>query len=79
MLVTSSSQGKFYTKNFKKSSLYNFFVAIFLKIIILESNYTVVVQGLCDEFILEFMWLVICIYALGKIADLLGTVVLQYG
>ena len=33
---------------------------------------------LFDEFIVEFIWLVICIYALRKTADLLGTVVLQY-
>ena len=35
-------------------------------------------EGPLDEFILEFIWLVICNYALRKIPDLLGTVVLPY-
>ena len=74
MLVISYSQGKFYTKN----QIIVFFVFVLASVLHCLIPATVVIQNLFDEFILQFIWLVICIYALRKIPDLLGTVVLQY-
>ena len=73
MLVISSSQGKFYTKN-----QIIVFVFVLASVLLCLFPATVVIQNFFDEFILEFIWLVICIYALRKIPDLLGIVVLQH-
>ena len=61
-----------------KESTYCVFVFVLASVPHCLFPATVVAQDLFDEFILEFTWLVICIYALRKIPDLLGTVVLQY-
>ena len=61
-----------------KESNYCVFVFVLTSVLHCPFLATVAVQDLFDEFILEFTWLIICIYALKKIPDLLGTVVLQY-
>ena len=67
------SQAKFYTKN-----QIIVFVFVLASVLLCLFPATVVIQNFFDEFILEFIWLVICIYALRKIPDLLGIVVLQH-
>ena len=64
--------------NFMQGSNYCVFVFILASVPHCLFPATVVAQDLFDEFILEFTWLLICIYALRKIPYLLGTVVLQY-
>ena len=57
MLVISSSQGKFYEKN----QIIVFLVFVLASVLHCLFPATVVIQNLFDEFILQFIWLVICI------------------
>ena len=58
MLVISSSQGKSYTKN----QIIVFSVFVLASVLHCLFPATVVIQNLFDEFILQFIWLVICIW-----------------
>ena len=75
MLVISFPKTNFIQRIKLLSVFFVFVLASVLHCLFLA---TVVIQNLFDEFILQFIWLVICIYPLRKIPDLLGTVVLQY-
>ena len=67
MLVISLSQGKFYSKN-QIIVLLCYCVSVLASMLHCLFPATAVVQDRFDEFILEFIWLVICIYALWKIS-----------